>query len=70
MVVNHPNLPAPAEAIVEQIKSAGGQAIALAADVSKEDEVVAMFRNVVAQFGTVDILVANAGLQRDAPFTK
>lgn len=70
VVVNHPNLPAPAEAIVEQIKSAGGQAIAMAADVSKEDEVVAMFRDVVAQFGTVDILVANAGLQRDAPFTQ
>ena len=70
VVVNHPNVPAPAEEIVGKIKSSGGNAIALGADVSKEDEVAAMFRNVVAQFGTVDILVANAGLQRDSPFIK
>jgi glucose 1-dehydrogenase len=70
VVVNHPNVPAPAEEIVGKIKSNGGTAIALGADVSKEDEVVAMFRDIVAQFGTVDILVANAGLQRDSPFTQ
>jgi glucose 1-dehydrogenase len=70
VVVNHPNAPAPAEAIVAQIKSSGGVAVAAAADVSKEDEVIAMFREIVSRFGTVDILVANAGLQRDAAFTK
>ena len=70
VVVNHPNVPAPAEAIVAQIKSSGGAAVAAAADVSKEDEVIAMFRDIVSRFGTVDILVANAGLQRDAAFTK
>ena len=70
VVVNHPNVPAPAEAIVAQIKSSGGAAMAAAADVSKEDEVIAMFRDIVSRFGTVDILVANAGLQRDAAFTK
>jgi glucose 1-dehydrogenase len=70
VVVNHPNAPAPAEAIVAQIKSSGGVAVAAAADVSKEDEVIAMFRDIVSRFGTVDILVANAGLQRDAAFTK
>jgi glucose 1-dehydrogenase len=70
VVVNHPNVPAPAEAVVAQIKSSGGAAVAAAADVSKEDEVIAMFRDIVSRFGTVDILVANAGLQRDAAFTK
>jgi glucose 1-dehydrogenase len=70
VVVNHPNVPAPAEAIVAQIKSSGGAAVAAAADVSKEDEVIAMFRDIVSRFGTVDILVANAGLQRDAAFIK
>jgi glucose 1-dehydrogenase len=64
------NVPAPAEEIVGKIKTTGGTAIALGADVSKEDEVVAMFRDTVAQFGTVDILVANAGLQRDSPFAR
>jgi glucose 1-dehydrogenase len=70
VVVNHPNVPAPAEAVVAQIKSSGGAAVAAGADVSKEDEVIAMFRDIVSRFGTVDILVANAGLQRDAAFTK
>jgi glucose 1-dehydrogenase len=70
VVVNHPHVPAPAQAVVERIVAQGGNAIALAADVSKEDEVIAMFQETVARFGTVDILVANAGLQRDAAFTE
>ncbi len=70
VVINHPHAPAPAEAVVERIVSSGGAAIAIAADVSKEEEVFAMFRETVVRFGTVDILVANAGLQRDAPFTE
>ena len=36
------------------------------ADVSKEDDVERMFRQVIERFGTIDILIANAGLQRDA----
>ncbi|HEX8910726.1 MAG TPA: SDR family oxidoreductase [Humisphaera sp.] len=43
------------------------RAIAVRADVSKEDEVRAMFERAVGEFGTVDIVVANAGLQKDAP---
>jgi glucose 1-dehydrogenase len=70
VVVNHPHAAAPAEEVVAKIKIAGGSAVALPADVSKEDEVIAMFREVINRFGTVDILVANAGLQRDAAFTK
>jgi glucose 1-dehydrogenase len=42
--------------------------MAIRADVSKEDEVQAMFRTMLDALGTVDIVVANAGLQRDAPF--
>lgn len=52
--------------IIDQITSAGGKAIMFKADVSKEDEVIAMFRHTVEQFGTVDILINNAGLQKDA----
>jgi len=40
---------------------------AIKADVSKEDDVVNMFKQTVDKFGTVDIMVANAGLQRDFP---
>lgn len=54
------------EKIVQQITSAGGKAISFQADVRKEDEVINMFRHTVEQFGTVDILINNAGLQKDA----
>ena len=57
-----------AQRIVNDIRGAGGKAIALKADVSKEFEVQAMFRSLFEQFGSVDILVNNAGLQRDAAF--
>lgn len=57
-----------AAAVVEKIRGFGGKAIALKADVSSEAEVTGMFAQAVKQFGTIDILVANAGLQRDQPF--
>lgn len=58
-----------AQAVVEQIAATGVQAKAYKADVSDEGQVQAMFAAVVAHFGTVDILVANAGLQRDCAFS-
>jgi glucose 1-dehydrogenase len=70
VIVNHPvaaTQPA-AEAIVDEIKTAGGSAISYQCDVSKEEEVQKMFAEVVKGYGTVDILVNNAGLQRDSPF--
>jgi glucose 1-dehydrogenase len=57
-----------ANAIVADIQSAGGKAIAVQADVSREFEVQAMFRTVFEHFGSIDILVNNAGLQKDAAF--
>ena len=57
--------------IVDEINAgagAGGQAIGVQADVSDQGQVQAMFKAVVEKFGTVDILVANAGLQRDSAF--
>ncbi len=54
--------------MVRDITSAGGRAIAVKADVSSEDQVLAMFRTLYGEFGTIDILVSNAGVQRDAPF--
>jgi glucose 1-dehydrogenase len=52
--------------VVNQIKDAGGRAIPVQCDVSKEDQVVAMFQKTIKEFGTVDILINNAGLQKDA----
>lgn len=57
-----------AEAIVAELRQSGGKAIAVKADVSKEDQVQAMFGRVVDSFGSVDVLVNNAGLQKDAAF--
>src|ERR1700722_1099854 len=59
-----------ADAVAQDITAAGGKAISYQCDVSKEDEVIKMFAEIVAQFGTVDILLNNAGLQRDAKFTE
>lgn len=65
--VNYVSSPDDAEAVAGAVKQSGVDAVALAADVSQEAEVVAMFRDFLARFGRIDILVANAGIQRDAP---
>ncbi|SFP65788.1 glucose 1-dehydrogenase [Nitrosomonas cryotolerans] len=57
-----------ANEMVAAIKASGGHAIAVQADVSREDQVQAMFQQTIETFGTIDILVNNAGLQQDAPF--
>ncbi len=64
-VVNYANSSAAAEAVVTEITSAGGQAIALQADVSKGDQVDALVNAVMEKFKRVDILVNNAGITRD-----
>ena len=67
VVVNYGSHAGPAEQLAEEVKQAGGRALAAGADVSREEEVAALFARAVEAFGAVDILVANAGLQRDAP---
>ncbi len=54
--------------MVADIRAAGREAIGLFADVSKEDQVQAMFGELLATWGSLDVLVSNAGLQRDAAF--
>ena len=61
VVVNDVN-GAAAEVVAADINQAGGQALAYVADVSQEAEVNAMVRAAVERFGTVHILVNNAGL--------
>src|ERR1700753_3200912 len=68
VVVNYVTHPEAAQAVVDDIKANGGNAIALQADVSKEDQVQAMFQAMYKEFGTIDILVNNAGLQKDSAF--
>ncbi len=68
VVINYVSRPEAAESIAEDIVRAGGAAMPVAADVSSEDAVGAMFEAAVKRFETIDILVNNAGLQDDAPF--
>jgi glucose 1-dehydrogenase len=68
VAVNYRSGAEEAHEVVDAIKDKSSNAIALQADVSKEDQVQAMFARIFEAFGTVDILVANAGLQQDAPF--
>jgi glucose 1-dehydrogenase len=69
VVVNYVTDPDKAEEAVAEIqRRCGIHAMAIQADVSKEDEVQAMFRTMCEEFSTIDILVNNAGLQKDAPF--
>jgi glucose 1-dehydrogenase len=65
--VSHPDA---AESIVHDITAAGGHALAVAGDVSREADVQALFRRAIDAYGTVDILVNNAGIQDDAPLTE
>ena len=70
VAVNYVSRPEDAERVAQQIRHSGGEAIALQADVSREEQVTAMFAELLKTFGTIDILVNNAGLQRDSPFHK
>ena len=59
-----------AEAVVEEIKAAGGSAIAHGANVTAPDQVADMVDQAVKAFGKVDILINNAGILRDKSFSK
>jgi glucose 1-dehydrogenase len=68
VVINYVTDPAAAEEVAHAIEAMGRRALTIKADVSREDEITAMFAKAVDHFGTLHIVVSNAGLQRDAPF--
>lgn len=63
--VNYRSDSARAEKVVQEIQRCGSQALAIRADVARSDDVRGMFEAVVAEFGRLDILIANAGIQQD-----
>ncbi|MBI0537803.1 glucose 1-dehydrogenase [Roseomonas sp. KE2513] len=67
VAVNYHSHGEAAEGLAEEIRAAGGKAVALKADVSKEEEVTGLVDRTVAEFGGLDVLVANSGIQKDAP---
>ena len=68
VVVNYREGEEAAAEVARQIIASGSRALAARADVSREGEVAALFDRAVAHFGTVHVLINNAGLQRDAAF--
>lgn len=68
VVVN--DLGAGAQAVADEIKAAGGEAIAITCSVTDFDAVQAMVKQAMDTWGRVDILVNNAGILRDKSFSK
>jgi glucose 1-dehydrogenase len=67
VVINYAHDAAGAAAAAKTIESEGCKAIVIQADVSKPDQIKSLFKQTLETFGTIDILVANSGIQRDAP---
>jgi glucose 1-dehydrogenase len=67
VVVNYASNPDAALRVVDDIKGHGVDALAIRGDVSREADVERMFADMLGAWGAIDILVSNAGLQRDAP---
>jgi glucose 1-dehydrogenase len=67
VAVNYSSSEGPALEVVAQIKAMGRRAFAEKANVGDEAQVLALFDRTRREFGSVDILINNAGLQQDAP---
>ncbi|KAJ6841469.1 3-oxoacyl-[acyl-carrier-protein] reductase 4-like [Iris pallida] len=65
VLVNYARSSKEAEEVCQEIEKFGGQAITFGGDVSKEADVEAMIKTAVDTWGTVDILINNAGITRD-----
>ena len=70
VALNYVVQPDIAQEIVDDINAHGCQAFPVQADVSKEDQVLKMFSDIVNRCGGLDILINNAGLQRDSAFSQ
>lgn len=68
VAVDYVGSPETANATVQQIESAGGRALAVAADVSEPEQVASLIQQAVQKFGKLDIVVNNAGIEYKHPF--
>lgn len=55
---------------MERIEKAGGRAVAIKADISDEADVIRLFDRSIRTFGRVDVVVSNAGIQKDGPIAE
>jgi len=70
VIVDYVGSPDAPNTTVQQIESAGGKALAVAADVSQPDQVANLIQQAVQKFGKLDIFVNNAGIEYKHPFTE
>jgi glucose 1-dehydrogenase len=68
VVINYHSDDAGAAETLDVIEKGGGTGLIINADVSKEVEVLTMFDFAIKNFGTIDILINNAGIQKDSKF--
>jgi glucose 1-dehydrogenase len=66
IAINHRGDAAAAEQLAQEIADGGGEAVPVRGDVSLEEDVEAMFAEAIGRFGTIHVLVNNAGVQRDS----
>lgn len=67
VAINYHGAADEAQALADALRGEGHRALAISADVTREGEVVAMFDRIAGELGRIDIVVPNAGIQRDAP---
>lgn len=65
VIVNYNSSADAAQAVLDEIKAAGGAGMVYQADVSNAEQVDAMFKAVTKEYGKIDVLVNNAGTTRD-----
>jgi glucose 1-dehydrogenase len=70
VVVNYNSNQEKADEVVGQITADGGRALALQGSTSEEADVLRLFEQAAEEYGGIDILVANAGIQKDAPIAE
>ena len=63
VVINYRSNQAEADAVVEEVKKAGGDAIAVKGDVTVESDVINLVQTAVKEFGTLDVMINNAGIE-------
>ena len=68
VVINYAHAQDKAEEVLQTIKQNNGKAIVLQADVSQYDQAMGLIQQTVAQFGKIDIMVNNAGMEIHSPF--
>lgn len=70
VIVNYHNDEDGANFTLEQIRKCGGSGYIHKADVSNEQEVIDMFNRAASEYGTLDVLINNAGIQKDNAFSR